>query len=207
MVVDPPGRSDYYRDRRLGALTFGVGMTDAELVRLARDGHSTAFEQLTRRWAARVLAVCRARVNQSTAAEDLAQEALLRGFEHLDSLAQPEKFGPWLRGIAVRVCLDWLHDRAAARVKLASQDDSYFDATDGAETPSQQVEREDSRERLMTEIDALPDELRETVLLYYFDDVTYVDLADLLGVSRATVNARLAKARELLARRLAFLVR
>jgi RNA polymerase sigma-70 factor (ECF subfamily) len=182
-------------------------MTDAELVRLARDGQASAFEQLARRWTARVLAVCRARVDQPNAAEDLAQEALLRGLQHLDTLSQPEKFGPWLRGIAVRVCLDWLKTRAAGPVRQASSEEHPFDPVDGAETPPQQVERADSRQRLLAEIHALPDELRETVLLYYFDDVTYVDLAHLMGVSRATVNARLAKARELLARRLAFLVR
>jgi RNA polymerase sigma-70 factor (ECF subfamily) len=182
-------------------------MTDAELVRLARDGHASAFEQLTRRWAARVLAVCRARVSQPAAAEDLAQEALLRGLQHLHTLAQPEKFGPWLRGIAVRVCLDWLKARAAAPVRLASQLDDPLDPADEAETPSEQAERADSRERLLAEVRSLPDDLRETVLLYYFDDVTYVDLADLLGVSRATINSRLAKARELLARRLASIVR
>ena len=88
-------------------------MTDAELVRQARDGQPTAYEQLVRRWSARVLAVCHARVPRRDVAEELAQEALLRGYESLSSLEAPEKFGAWLRGIAARVCLDWLKARQA----------------------------------------------------------------------------------------------
>src|SRR5690606_1233376 len=57
----------------------GAGMTDAELVRRAREGERAAQEQLVRRYAPRLLAVCRARVGRHEAVEDLAQEALLRG--------------------------------------------------------------------------------------------------------------------------------
>jgi RNA polymerase sigma-70 factor (ECF subfamily) len=182
-------------------------MTDAELVRLARDGQASAYEQLARRWSARVLAVCCARVGRASAAEDLAQEALLRGLQHLHALEQPEKFGAWLRGIAARVCIDWLSARGHNPQPFSSLVNGAVDPPDGAETPAEHLEREDTRQRLLSEIHALPDDLREAILLYYYDDVTYLDLADVLGVSRATVNSRLAKARELLARRLAFLVR
>jgi len=179
-------------------------MTDAELVRLARDGHASAYEQLVRRWSPRVLAVCRARVGQPSAAEDLAQEALLRSVQHLSALADPARFGAWLRGIAVHVCCDWLKARGGTDAAV-TQDG--FDPADHAESPSQQVEHEDNRRRLLAEVQALPEDLREVILLHYFDRVTYAELSDVLGVSRATVNTRLAKAREQLARRLAFLMR
>ena len=51
-------------------------------------------------------------------------------------------------------------------------------------------------------MEALPEEYREVVMLYYYEDVTYRDLAQLLGVSAATINARLTKARALLRERL-----
>ena len=85
-------------------------VTDGELVRRARAGEPAAYGELAQRWAARVLAVCHARVGRAgrAAAEDLAQEALLRGLRSLATLAEPEKLGPGLVGIAVRTCLDWL---------------------------------------------------------------------------------------------------
>jgi RNA polymerase sigma-70 factor (ECF subfamily) len=55
---------------------------------------------------------------------------------------------------------------------------------------------------LMAQVEALPDDYREVLMLYYYQDVTYRDLAELLGVSAATINARLTKGRALLRARL-----
>jgi RNA polymerase sigma factor (sigma-70 family) len=54
----------------------------------------------------------------------------------------------------------------------------------------------------MAEVEALPEDLRQAVMLYYYDDLTYRELGSLLGVSAATINARLTKARNLLRQRL-----
>jgi len=75
-------------------------MTDGELVRHTLAGRTSAYDPLVRKWAARVTAVCHARVGRPDVAEELAQEALFRGYKALGSLAEPEKFGPWLCGIA-----------------------------------------------------------------------------------------------------------
>src|SRR5215217_6243253 len=92
-------------------------MTDGELVRQVLAGMTAAYGPLARRWAPRVLAVCHARVGRA-AAEDLAQEALLRGLRALPTLADPDKFGPWLLGIAARTCLDWLKSVKRTEVSL-----------------------------------------------------------------------------------------
>jgi RNA polymerase sigma-70 factor (ECF subfamily) len=55
---------------------------------------------------------------------------------------------------------------------------------------------------LLAAVDALPDDCRQVVLLYYYNDLTYRDLAHMLGVSPATINARLTRARALLRERL-----
>ena len=94
-------------------------MTDGELVRQTLDGASCAYEALVRRYAPRIVGVCHARVGRAAAAEDLAQETLLRGFKALPTLAEPEKFGPWLCGIAHRTCLDWLKKSERTEVSLA----------------------------------------------------------------------------------------
>ena len=59
-----------------------------------------------------------------------------------------------------------------------------------------------TNKNLLAEVEALPDDYRQVVLLYYYQDLTYRELADLLRVSPATINARLTKARALLRARL-----
>jgi RNA polymerase sigma-70 factor (ECF subfamily) len=168
-------------------------------------GKSAAYGELVHRWAARITAFCHARVRSPDAAEDLAQETLLRGFRALASLAQPDLFGTWLHGIALRACLDWLKSRARKTVPLSALGpdgaaDSLADETSNWDVS--RVERDDEIHRLMREVEELPDDYREVLMLYYYDDVTYQDLAAMLGVSAATINARLTKARAMLRVRL-----
>lgn len=174
-------------------------LPDAELVRVARTGETEAYAELVCRWSARVLAVCHARVRRRDVAEELAQEAFLRGFQSLSTLESAERFGPWLRGIAQRVCLDWLKAKQTGQVTFTElppdeQPDGFL------VTPSNNggIDRADELRHLMTVVEQLPDECREVVMLYYYNDLTYGDLADLLDVSAATINARLTKARSLL---------
>jgi RNA polymerase sigma-70 factor (ECF subfamily) len=138
------------------------------------------------------------------AAEDLAQEALLRGYAALKTLSDPERFGAWLHGIATRACLDWLKSKQRTQVNFSDLApgggaEEWFQ---GRGDEALDVERDDEIERLLGEVEALPEEYRKVLLLYYYDDVTYGDIAGMLGVSAATVNARLTKARALLRRRL-----
>jgi RNA polymerase sigma-70 factor (ECF subfamily) len=180
-------------------------MTDGQLVRQALGGAVSAYEALVRRWAARVVGVCHARVGRAAAAEDLAQETLLRGLRALPTLVEPEKFGPWLCGIASRTCLDWLKRAERGEVSLATASGSddgaaRFAATGG--DAAQDLERADDIDRLMREVERLPEPQREALMLYYYEDCTYQDLADRLGVSAATINARLTQARMTLRARL-----
>ena len=178
--------------------------SDAELVREAGNGRPDAYGELARRWSPRVMAVCHARVRCQTAAADLAQETLLRGFRDLVTLKSPEKFGAWLRGIAQRVCLDWLKSKERTQVPFTRlNDDGLIErqlaAGDNVEAA---VAQADEVHRLMAEVESLSDNHREALMLFYCGEMSYREMAELLGVSTATINARLSEARGLLRQRL-----
>ena len=183
--------------------------SDSDLVRLAQGGQLSAYEDLVRRWSARVLAVCHAKVRSAHTAEELAQESLLRGLRSLGTVEDPAKFGPWLCGIASRVCLDWLKSRQARQVSLDAMSDGQADSWVAQErdSPDEAACRADDRRRLMSEVAMLPESYREVLMMYYYDDVTYQDVAVALGVSAATINARLTKARAMLRERLSSMQR
>jgi RNA polymerase sigma-70 factor, ECF subfamily len=178
-------------------------MSDAELVHQAQAGRSEAYTELVRRWAGRVTALCHARTGRAAVADELAQETLLRGFRFLGTLKDPERFGAWLCGIALRASLDWLKSPQNHQVPFSSlgaeHDPEAFLARVREDT---EADRADEARHLLAEVEALPHAFREVVLLYYYDDVTYRDLARLLGVSTATINARLTRARAMLRERL-----
>jgi RNA polymerase sigma-70 factor (ECF subfamily) len=178
-------------------------VSDGELVRQTLAGRRAAFEDLVRRWAGRILALCHAKVRRADVAEDMAQEALLRAYRSLATLADPEKFPSWLYGIALRACLDWLKAKERTTVPFSVLDrDNKPDDYLAGRSDEPTIDQEDERRHMLAEVDALPDEYREVVMLYYYQDATYRDIAALLSVSPATINARLTKARALLRDRL-----
>ena len=179
-------------------------MTDGELVRQTLAGRWAAYAELAQRWSARILAVCRSHVGYGGYAEDLAQESLVRAMQALATLNDPEKFGPWLRGIAVRACLDWRKAKQTSQRSFSSLDSAAgpFDPAGNGESVEAAAERREDCERLRAAVAELPEAYRETLLLYYCERVTYQDLAELLGLSRATINLRLTQARAMLRERL-----
>ena len=175
---------------------MGDGKSDADLVREALSGRTGAYALLVHRWSARVLAICHGRVGNASTAEDLAQETLLRALRALGSIREPERFGSWICGIATRTCLDWLKSKQRTEVSIDHLE------TQTGHGPSQVESFDDSWELLCQEIEELPAECREVLMLYYYSESTYQELGDMLEVSAATVNARLTKARKLLRHRL-----
>ncbi len=171
--------------------------SDGDLVAAARSGRREAYDELVRRHAARIGAVCRSRVGPRGPVEDMVQEAFLRAYRGLANLDEPEKFGSWLYGIATRACLDWL--------KAKERGQRSFDALgdpDGLRRPGPAEEPERSA-RLHDQIDALPESYREVVLLFYYRKQSYQEMSRLLNLSPAAINARLTKARAMLRERMA----
>jgi RNA polymerase sigma-70 factor (ECF subfamily) len=180
-------------------------MTDGELVRQAWAGRAAGYEELVRRWAGRITALCHARVRRADAAEDLAQETLLRGYRALHSLADPDKFGAWLCGIAVRACLDWFKAKERSQVVFSALG-AGIDPAEVLSRPGDNgeagVDHADETRALLAEVEALPEAQRTVILLYYYNEMTYREMAEMLGVSPATINARLTQARAMLRERL-----
>jgi RNA polymerase sigma-70 factor (ECF subfamily) len=180
----------------------GRFMTDADLVRQTLAGRPAAYEELVRRWAGRVTALCHAKIGCATAADDLAQDALLRAYRSLGSLIEPEKFGAWLCRIALHTCLNCLKNKQRGQIPFSAlgpdqSPEAYLTGADSVDEG-----HEDALDRLKKEVAALPETYREVLMLYYHQDVTYRGLAEILGVSAATVNSRLTKARNLLRERM-----
>ncbi len=182
-----------------------VLIDDQQLAIAAQAGDVSAYADLARRWSGPILAVCRRQLRCGHAAEDSAQEALLRGWKSISTLQSPERIGSWLLGIAHRVCLDW-HKRKQNRQTAFSSLEARgtpVSVDSGEPTSLDQLEQSEERARLLEEVDLLPEHCREVVLLYYTQNVTYAELADRVGIAVATVNQRLSKAKQILRSRLA----
>ncbi|MCA9175061.1 MAG: sigma-70 family RNA polymerase sigma factor [Planctomycetales bacterium] len=171
---------------------------------LALAGQPGAFGEIVRGWHARVTAYCHAWLGACSEADDATQETFIRAHAGLTEgrLMDIRAFGSWLRGIARHVCLDTLRDRQRRQAVGRLTSDEAAQAIANEPDPSEQLVGREQRDRVIRCVESLPDDCREVVLLHYYEEMSYSDMAAWLGVSRATVNERLRKGRELLRIRL-----
>lgn len=169
----------------------------------AAGGDTAAFRRLLSAVMPRVLAVVRGSGVPASEVEDVAQEASLALWAALDRYEPGLPFEAWACVIAANKARDWRRRRAVRRFWL--QADLVDDAKGVADTApgAEQVfaAREDVA-RLSAAVDALPDGLRVPLLLTAVAGLSHADAASVLGTSPKGIEARVARARAALRRRL-----
>jgi RNA polymerase sigma factor (sigma-70 family) len=181
--------------RRLGGET--ENLTDAQLLQrfiIRRD--EAAFEALMRRHGPMVLGTCRRLLRQGADAEDAFQATFLVLAHKGASIGKRDSVASWLYGVAYRTALK-------AQAEAARRRAYEGPLTDAAVAPTvRDLAWEELRAVLDEEVNRLPQRYRAPVVLCYFEDKTYAEAACALGLAAGTVASRLARARDLLRRRL-----
>ncbi len=174
--------------------------TDQELVLRVRRGDRQAYGDLVRRYQGSVYNLCYRLLGERGAAEDLAQEAFLRGYRRLDTFDAGRPFGPWIRRVAVNLCLTHRKKRAPAPASLNPEMDC---AAEGARPPEARLEEAEEARRVRAALRQLTPVQRAVIELRHFQDMTYEEIAAALGLPLNTVKSHLRRARRALARLLA----
>lgn len=142
-----------------------------------------------------VTAIALAITRDVQASEDIAQEAFIKAWQQLSQLHNPSSFLPWLRQITRNLARDWLRANRGRPLSGEAAEIAISMAADpGPSAPDrlQRVEEELAAEEI---ISALPEDARETLLLYYREGQSSQQVAALLGLSDAAVRKRLSRAR------------
>ncbi|MBV6841610.1 MULTISPECIES: RNA polymerase sigma factor [Xanthomonas] len=142
-----------------------------------------------------VTAIALAITRDLAASEDIAQEAFLRAWQRLAQLHQPASFLPWLRQITRNLARDWLRTNRHRALGGGAAELAIAMAADPAPSPADQLLQVEEEIAALDIISALPEESRETLLLYYREGQRSQQVASLLGLSDAAVRKRLSRAR------------
>ena len=157
-------------------------MTGKELEQIYNDSYRAVY------WTAMSL------LKNEADAEDVVQDAFIALIESYDTLKDKSKVTAWLKKTAANKCLD--------RIKLSktdNMDDEFFDSVEAVPEdflPDSVIESEDAR-RIVMEIinNSLSEEIRRTLILFYFDEMSIKEITAALNVPEGTVSRRLNFAR------------
>ena len=179
---------------------------DVSLVEGCRNGDPDAFEELVRRYQDRVYNVAYRFLGNHEDAQDVAQEVFIRAYKGIRGFKGASKVYTWLYSIAGKLARNKIRDsKRKGRDRGASLEalEAEIGAIGDDDRRPDRAAREHEMEALLQEcLDELPDHYRMTFVLRTFDDLSYDEIADVMGCPPGTVKSRLNQARGLLRERL-----
>lgn len=174
-------------------------MCDSALVELVLAGNQDAFSVLVERYKDAVQNLSYRMLSNTTEAEDVTQEAFVRAYTQLATYKPAHKFSTWLLSIASHLSIDQLRRRRFLTLPLEDVPFLEWMADIGA-GPEQLAENREQQDEIQAYLQRLPSKYRAVIVLRYWYDFSYEEIASALNLTPGLVKARLHRARELLAR-------
>ncbi len=173
--------------------------SERDEILLARHlaGEAGAFDALVRRYAEELYRFLLKMVNNPSAAEDLVQEAFLQVHSAAATFDPERSFKPWLYTIAANKARDHMRSRGRRRelsLEPPDEDDASPSGRAAESAAGQSADAEESdvrRAQVRRLIEQMPEHLRLILMLGYYQQLPYAEIAEILGIPVGTVKSRL----------------
>ncbi|RME79580.1 MAG: sigma-70 family RNA polymerase sigma factor [Chloroflexi bacterium] len=187
------------KDRESGQVSVDRQAQEQQWAAEARQGDRDAFMQLVQAYQRPVYNLCYRMLGDAAEAEDAAQETFLRAYTRLRTYQPGRKFSSWILSIASHYCIDHLRKQ---RYHQVPWDDLPPDRMLSASDPEpEQAALSRERDRSVHQLlDTLPAEYRLAVILRYWHNMSYEEIAVLMETTVSAVKSRLFRARQMMAK-------
>ena len=170
---------------------------DVELVERHRSGDAHAFDEVYDRFGEMVYNLALRLAGNREEAADLTQEIFLRVYRHLGSFGGRSTLKTWVFRIALNHCRDRLSRRHPAMQSIDDEmEEGGIPLADPARGPEELAVAADEGRQVATGLAQVPQVFREAVVLRDLEELSYEEIAEVLGVRVGTVRSRIARGRE-----------
>jgi RNA polymerase sigma factor (sigma-70 family) len=132
---------------------------------------------------------------QRQLSEDIAQEVFIKCYENLDKFRHESSYKTWVYRITVNLCKDKLRSWSFKNIVLT---EFFLKTKSTNKSPEMELVGLEDKRIISEKILSLPIKYREVIILYYYEEMSYNQISDLLNVSLQTIKSRLHRARLLL---------
>ena len=159
-----------------------------ETVKGPDSSHEQALTRMVDQYQTALLQMCYMDLHDRALAEDAVQETFLKAYKSMDTFRGDCSEKTWLMRIAVNTCRDMRRSAWFRHVDRRTD-------IEGIPSWTPQIDGDDDAEEVARAVVKLPARYREVILLYYDQDMTLKEIADVLGIGISSVSERLKTAR------------
>ena len=174
-----------------------INQHEEALVVSAQSGNTNAFEELYQLYYDKIYALIMMTVKNSADAEDILQITFVKAWQNIGNLSDPKAFNTWLQRIALNESKSLLRKkRPDLSVDDEGENGELLQIESDLLLPQEYSERDDLSARLRKIIEALSVVQRDTILLFYYNEMSIEEIAQIMDCSEGTVKSRLFLARK-----------
>ncbi len=170
--------------------------SDEHLAKLVQGGDTEIFGALIERYEQKMIRYAKKFLFDDTNATDLVQDVFIKAYEHIDSFDSAKKFSPWLYRIAHNCFINEIK-RKLHEPLLVFDMDVFFPGVPTGSPEEKAIEKE-----LQVALDACINDMeqkyREVLILFYYEELSYAEISEVLRIPVATVGMRISRAKKAL---------
>jgi RNA polymerase sigma-70 factor (ECF subfamily) len=175
-------------------------MTESTIISALKSGDQAAYRKLIENYQVPLLKVCRGFLHDDGDAADIVQDTFIEVFLSVSNFRGEAKLSTWLYRIAVNKCLNLLRKRrlhSLVRFEMlpARKNNPHPEIIDEAPLPGNALENRERTSLVKKTIDLLPPNQRIAFVLHKYQDLAYKEIAEVMGISVASVESLLHRAR------------
>lgn len=166
-------------------------LSEQELIKRAKKGELSAFEELVKKYHKMIFAHTMKMLKDLEKAKDATQETFVRAYSNIKKFKSGKPFKPWIYKIATNICYDMFK-------KESKVSELVYEPVDESESFLDRLIRKEQISQLLTAVKKLPKKYKSAIEGYYFDHLSYKDLAYEMNIPINTVKTRLRRGKKLL---------
>ena len=176
--------------------------SDEEIAAQVQAGDADAFGRLVERYEEKMLRYGRRFLSDADDVKDLVQDVFLKAYTNILSFDISRKFSPWLYRIAHNEFVNALRKKSGREIFSIFDFDVLFPHLVSDESTESAASRRELRNMLDHYLNRIDSKYREPLILYYFEDMDYKEISDVLRIPASTVGVRLRRGKEILQKKM-----
>jgi len=172
--------------------------TDQEIIKQIIAGQQEIYRELVSRYQQKVYSVAFKITRNEKDAEDIAQEVFIQAFKALSTYKFESSFSTWLYRIAVNRGLDWQRKNKKYQDRILYEQVTIENTESIEFLPEDSFISQEQKKAIHSIMNKLPPPYLDVIKLYYFDQLSYQEIANQLELANKTVESRLYRGRQML---------